>query len=679
MYNNLITLLNDYYYIWPVVGVMTAASLCLITKYLSTRQLTRYLHKAKEEAREMAQISYLNPHPLIQISREGRIIFTNPAAGSAFPDLAKKAMGHAALSGLMDCFEETDVWAREIEIGDKIYHQTIAPVMRGVHQDLVIYCYDISQRKAYEESLRASEKRAEAAQIEAERANKARGDFLANMSHELRTPMNGIIGLTDMLLDGHLKEEQKISLQAVNKSSRNLLGLLDDLLDFSKIEAGELSIESIAYRPADVLMQIENLHKQVAVNKNLRLIADCDADVPEFLMGDPSRLLQILNNLVSNALKFTHEGDIIIEIKGEQKNDSDFLCEIRVRDTGIGIPKDKLERIFAKFQQADGSTARKYGGTGLGLAITKDLVKLMRGKITVDSEEGKGTCFTLNIPAKIADEKDVLGSHEALGDQNFALDLNARIMIVDDHPVNLLYMRQVLARAGFEDFNEASSGSEAVDLYQNQSYDLILMDCQMPDMDGYEASRKIRDLQNQYLKIPIIIAVTADAMKNARQKCVDAHMDDYISKPIDKMKLLQILHKWIPGAYMTDFSRAQDTLQSLGSGSDVMPFDSDRLYEFTGGKKDIEDQLISMFIEALKEDTAKMEMALRDENYQRWDEAVHKIYGAASNIGAYALAGLCDEAQNFSEADKTNIVDRHKEILSCCAEITEILQQRAAA
>jgi signal transduction histidine kinase len=353
MSSDLIAVLETHPYIWAAAFVIMGIGLLFLLKYIATRQLTRYLHKAKQEAREMAQISYLNPHPLIQISADGRILFANPSANAAFPDLMKKGMGHAALSGLLDDFGSEDHRAREIAIGDKIYHQTIAPVMRGDHHDLVIYCYDISQRKVYEESLRASEKRAETAQIEAERANKARGDFLANMSHELRTPMNGIIGLSDMLLDTPLKDEQHTSLSAINQSSRHLLDLLNDLLDFSKIEADELSIERIAFRPADILLQIDNLHTQVAQNKNLHLTTSCADAVPEFLMGDPSRLLQILNNLVSNALKFTHEGCVGVNIDGIAQADSAFVLRIEIRDTGIGIPADKHEAVFTKFQQAE--------------------------------------------------------------------------------------------------------------------------------------------------------------------------------------------------------------------------------------------------------------------------------------------------------------------------------------
>lgn len=679
MHDNILPLLETHFYSVAALLVIAIAGLCWLVKYISMRRLSRYLHKAKQEAREMAQISYLNPHPLIQISHDNRIVYANSAAYAAFPDLGKKGVSHSALSGLTDHFEIEEPIVREIALGTKIHHQTIAPVMRGDHRDLVIYCYDISQRKAYEESLRRSEKRAENAQMEAERANKARGDFLANMSHELRTPMNGIIGLTDMLLESPMKEEQKTSLKAVNKSSRNLLSLLNDLLDFSKIEAGELTIETIAFRPVDLLQQIESLHGPVARSKGLHLITRYADQMPDFIMGDPSRLLQILNNLVSNAIKFTPQGEVTIEMDGEAQERASFIFSITVRDTGIGIPKNKQQSVFAKFQQADSSTARKYGGTGLGLAITKDLVAIMQGTINIESAEGEGTAFTLSIPSKIADETDIASSHEALCHQNFSLNLNAKIMIVDDHPVNLLYLRQVLTRAGFEGFDEAASGREAVELYKSRAYDLILMDCQMPDMDGYEASRQIRALENNYLTPPTIIAVTADAMKGAQAKCLDAQMNDYISKPIEKMKLLQILHKWIPGAAMTEFINLQNTAQIKQPDNDILPFDTARLHDFTGGKKDIEHQLIVMFLESLREDTAKMEIALRNDNYINWDEAVHKIYGAASNIGAYALAKLCDEAQSLSDGDNTKIMECHQAILTRCAEITAILQQRAAA
>jgi CheY-like chemotaxis protein/HPt (histidine-containing phosphotransfer) domain-containing protein len=280
---------------------------------------------------------------------------------------------------------------------------------------------------------------------------------------------------------------------------------------------------------------------------------------------------------------------------------------------------------------------------------------------------------------QIADEAAIATSIEKTTARNFALDLNAKIMLVDDHPVNLLYMRQILTRAGFENFDEAASGCEAIALYKNSAYNLILMDCQMPGMDGYEASKQIRALENRYLTPPVIIAVTADAMKGARQKCLEAGMDDYISKPIEKMALLQILHKWIPGANMTNFYKPQSSKINPVLSDSAAPIDTARLHDFTGGNKDVEAQLIAMFLESLDEDTAKMENALRATDYRLWDEAAHKIYGAASNIGAHALAALCDEAQYLTDGETEAMQNLHNLIMDQCRQIKALLIQKEAA
>ena len=398
------------------------------------------------------------------------------------------------------------------------------------------------------------------------------------------------------------------------------------------------------------------------------------------MIGDPSRLQQILNNLISNALKFTEAGSVTLSVFGKEDGKSNFITNIALKDTGIGIPKEKQAKVFEKFQQADSSTARKYGGTGLGLAITKDLTELMNGTISIESEKGVGTTFTVIIPAKISDKQ-----YEETGENNKekeGFNISAKILIVDDHPINLLFMRQTLSKMGFRDFDEATSGKQALECFRKQSYDVIIMDCQMPEMDGFETCHKIREMEHAQ-SAPVIIAATADAMKGAEEKCMNAGMDDYISKPIDKDKLRGILERWIPGneTHIQEIiEREEEIMQAQNpplQKSDII--DWDRLLEFTDGDKDAEAQIINMFADNLKSDIAALHKSLQDKNYEEWDSWVHKIYGACSHIGAHALAAVCDEGQGLVPNKINKISETHDAILNEYERVKDSLETRQAA
>ncbi|MEC7029888.1 MAG: ATP-binding protein, partial [Pseudomonadota bacterium] len=492
---------------------------------------------------------------------------------------------------------------------------------------------------------------ADQARQEAERANSARGEFLANMSHELRTPMNGIIGLSAMLAEANLANEEHELADAVNASARNLLIILNDVLDFSKIEAGELQIEAIDFDLVKTVQLIAKLQKPMAESKGLEFICEFDRDIPKYVVGDPARLQQVLNNLVSNALKFTHEGSVKIRVSGERDHDDIYYARIEVRDTGIGIPRDKQTKIFGKFQQGDSSTARKYGGTGLGLAITRNLVALMDGRIKLSSREGEGTIFSIHLPLQVSQKQAEADDSEPY-EQIVGLDLSARILIVDDHPVNLLFMRKMMRDLGFSKFKTASSGHEALDLYDLDKPDLILLDCQMPEMDGFEVARRIREKQDSGAA-PVIVAVTADAMKGAATKCREAGMDDYISKPVEKDKLVNILGEWLPG----DFVPTQ-TAQHKTSQAEII--DWQHLDEFTEGDKETENHVLGIFIESLSEDMDRLERSLAAGDFHEWNAVVHKMYGACSHFGAGMMAQLCDKAQSLSQTDADNINAAHQ-------------------
>ena len=659
-----------------VFSAFVLAEGCLYLMRAKKRSnVQRILEQAKQETQEIVQLPMHNPHPQMQISDSGRLIFANPAALQAFPSLESQKFEHPILKGVT----KTD--SREVNIDNKTYQQTIAKTRVNGQEAYVIYCYDITDRKWFEREIQGAQKKAEKMRQEAEEAKDARGEFLANMSHELRTPMNGIIGLSDMLVEMGLDGEKQELIEAVNSSARNLLILLNDILDFSKIEAGELTMENIPFEIRKVVKQIESLQKPIASQKGLIMKGHVDDNLPNFLIGDPSRLQQILNNLISNALKFTEKGSVSLSVYGEEEKAGVFTTSIAVTDTGIGIPKDKQATVFQKFQQADASTARKYGGTGLGLAITKDLAELMQGHIKIESEEGVGTTFTVTIQLPIAEEQNNAAIADGRSD-DIGINTQSRLLIVDDHPINLLFLRQMLAKIGFKDFDEATSGKQAIQYFSENNYNLIIMDCQMPEMDGYEAARNIRERQTDKTA-PIIIAATADAMKGAEEKCKAAGMDDYISKPIDKDKLKHLLHNWIPSHHeftqprtvaKKNIIKKEECTMLQADGNDLI--DWKHLREFTDGDPDIEEQIIDIFIKNLKLDVNNLHNSLQQENYQEWDSYVHKLYGASSHIGAKSLAKICDEGQGLHIDDVTKIHEIHKLILIEYKRINEFFVQK---
>ncbi len=376
---------------------------------------------------------------------------------------------------------------------------------------------------------------------------------------------------------------------------------------------------------------------------------------------------QILNNLINNAIKFTEKGSVSISVSGTQNSKGIFALNIAVSDTGIGIEKEKQAVVFEKFKQADSSTARKYGGTGLGLSITKDLTELMNGHVGIESEKGKGTTFTINIPAVIAKSEEY--PVQTGSDNTFEIQKDAKILIVDDHPVNLLFLRKTLLKIGFENITEASNGTQALNLFTRNNYNVIILDCQMPEMDGFEVAKQIRLIQHPD-KIPVIIAATADAMKGAEERCIAAGMDDYISKPIEKEKLLAMLKTWIPNkktkiskdAQNKEIKIHESKTSKLNNDDDIINWT--HLNDFTDGDKEIENQILGVFLSNLRQDIAELHKAFRRKDYKAWESSVHKIYGACSNVGVHKLAAIADEGQELNDSDVEKIIMVHKNVLS---------------
>jgi signal transduction histidine kinase/DNA-binding response OmpR family regulator len=509
--------------------------------------------------------------------------------------------------------------------------------------------------------LNAREQALEQALLKSKVASQAKSQFLASMNHEIRTPMNGVIGMLQLFNNETLTTKQRKFIDTAKSSADSLLILINDILDVSKIEAGKLIIEEIDFDLVALFHDVVNSFQQITKEKNLTLLLEVDQVTQPCVKGDPGRIRQILINLIGNALKFTQSGSIRITVSLKPSSNDHLQLNCQVIDTGIGIHQDKLRTLFDSFTQADSSTTREYGGSGLGLTIVKQLCQLMSGDIQVTSEVNKGSqfSFTLQVKNCLLDAIDLQPKNAYMNSEQLRIASHAhiseslgaelpnqqrRVLLVEDNAINQLVAEETLLRMGFS-VDICSQGEEALEKLKNSpkdAYPLILMDCQMPVMDGYTATKHIRQGKaGEDHKDIIIIAMTANAMQGDKEKCLAAGMNDYLTKPIDEHLLLACLKNWLT------LESSHGHIEEQATKNERLVWNQSDLNLRMNNNAELIEKILSLFIKNAPPLMDSLEQAIMENQFDKISDDVHALKGICGNIGAEQLFQACIEFENL--------------------------------
>jgi PAS domain S-box-containing protein len=609
--------------------------------------INKELEKLSQSAKLASQYSLslieASRDPLVTISPEGKITDMNEAMVKVTDTSRESIKGSDFKDYFTDPVKASEVYKEVFEKGfvvdypltikdnkltDVLFNGSTYKDDKGNILGAVIVARDITEQKKNEKELiearvfaELATELAEVAKGKAEDAVKSKQQFLSNMSHEIRTPMNAIIGFTKVVLKTELTDKQREYLNAIKTSGDALIVLINDILDLAKVDAGKMTFEKTPFKLLTSISSMLHLFEIKIQEKNLQLIKNFDKSIPEVLVGDPVRLHQIILNLVSNALKFTNEGSITVDVRVKEQNEDKVIIEFSVKDTGIGIEDYKLEKIFENFQQASSGTSRIYGGTGLGLAIVKQLVESQGGSIEVISELAIGSTFkfllefqkTQELTLKEVDQVEINYENK-----------NIKVLVVEDIALNQLLMKTLLDDFGFER-DIASNGKIAIEKLQENIYDVVLMDLQMPEMNGFDATDYIR---NEMKSTVPIIALTADVTTVDLQKCTAVGMNDYIAKPVDERVLYSKIIKHVQRTRLLESAKREKSLNKQ-----IRQTNLTYLLSKTKANPDAMMEMISLYLEQTPPLIQSMKQSLVNQDWNLLHSSVHKMIPSFSIVG----------------------------------------------
>lgn len=598
---------------------------------------------------------------VIAIDNHGRIVSYNPAAAGIFQNLNVRAVGRHI--GELDGFPQ-DMLGKDVReefcLDDRVYQGHVKQILDkyGEKKGYVILILDVTETRNYiEEITRVRE--------QAEQANIAKSAFLANVSHEIRTPMNAIIGLSDIIMEESKGRRVYGYTCDIKASANNLLALINDILDLSKVEAGKMELASMEYHVKALVKEVLNMMDIVASQHGLMVESEFDTTIPCSYLGDESRIKQILVNLLNNALKFTKKGYVKISVSGipGEAEGTERLI-FRVEDTGCGIREEDLEKIFENFKQLDSRRSRSAEGTGLGLSITRHLAELMQGTVKVESVYGEGSVFTVEILQKIADARPLSEVPEPEARQEEALEpftvKDYKVMVVDDNLINRKVARSFLQTYGIE-ITEAESGMEAIELVHRTKFDIIFMDHMMPVMDGIEAVQKIRNECGENGRLPIVIALTANAMEGVRENFLANGFQDFITKPLDRRAMHMVLLKWIPedrrmagGSWIDNLQVNNDILQRIM----IEGIDTDEVAGHYAGSLEEYIELLKLYCLDGRRKLDVLQELWEEKDYEGYGIEVHALKSASANVGAMRLSSRAKELEKAVNRGDLEFVER---------------------